>query len=307
MEQARSDPLAPETTDIENPKVTENDTNATPKVEAVNCDVNDTFGADIDEEETLVTQEHINHTRVCNALWSVCTDALREVLLRQVPAGYHNIYDAISANKKKLTKEANLRKEQLDLIFPDPHNTGTIATVDQFDLTLLYALIRNISSVQEHVNGWGKQPNDNPRDKCLGANVERIRICRNKISGHSVDGKLDDQCFNDYWEEIRETIDDIETTIGDKGFKNALERWKQQDITPQAARVLKNKFRNYQARLQGLFVVKLPPYRQSVSESEIFVHILSQCSHVFSVLFSTVLPTFGEEIAGLCAVRTFVC
>ena len=278
LEPARSDPVALDTTDVEDSNIIEKDTNETPSVEAVNyditSDITDTLQADIDEEATPIKQEHINHARVCNALVSVCADAVREVLLSQVPAGYHNIYDAISANKQKLTGMKHLRQEQLALIFPDPRNRYT-GTVDQFDITLLYALIRSISSVPSQVKGWGNPPDDNPRDTGLGANVERIRLCRNKISGHSADGKLDDQCFNDYWEEIREMIDDIETTIGDKGFKDALERRRQQVITPQAARVLQIKFRNYQAQLQGLFVFTLPSVgvRIRIVDSRIIVHI----------------------------------
>ena len=278
LEPARSDPVALDTTDVEDSNIIEKDTNETPSVEAVNYDITsdktDTLQADIDEEATPIKQEHINHARVCNALVSVCADAVREVLLSQVPAGYHNIYDAISANKQKLTGMKQLRQEQPALIFPDPRNRYT-GTVDQFDITLLYALIRSISSVPSPVKGWGNPPDDNPRDTSLSANVERIRLCRNKISGHSADGKLDDQCFNDYWEEIREMIDDIETTIGDKGLKDALERRRQQVITPQAARVLQIKFRNYQAQLQGLFVFTLPSVgaRIRIVDSRIIVRI----------------------------------
>ena len=34
---------------------------------------------------------------------------------------------------------------------------------------------------------------------------------------------------------------------------------------------------------------------------------LTLCSRVFSVLFSIVTTSLGEEAAGLCASRTFVC
>ena len=213
----------------------------------------DSLDANSYEEETPITQGHINHARVCNALVSVCADALREVLLNQVPAGYHSIYDAISANKQVLTGMRQLRQEQLALIFPDPLDRYT-GTVDQFDITLLYALIRNISSVPAPANGWGRPPDDNPRDTSLGANVERIRMCRNKISGHSVDGKLDNQYFEVYWEEIGEMLDDIENAVGDRGFKGALERRKQQVITPQEAHLLKIQIKTYQSQLQGLYI-----------------------------------------------------
>ena len=205
-----------------------------------------------DEEKFPITQDHINYARLCNALVSVCTDALREVLLSQVPTGYDNIYQAINSKKRKLTSMKELRKEQRTLIFPDPLDRY-IGTVDQFDVSLLYTLIRNISSVQAPVTGWNRRPDDCPRDRSLGANVERIRFCRNETSGHSKDGKLDDHCFEAYWKEIGEMLDDIESAIGDKGFRGALERRKKQAITPKEAHLLTKQFKIYQLQLQGLY------------------------------------------------------
>ena len=196
----------------------------------------DTLDIDTDNEESPITQDHINHARVCNALVSVCADALRETLLCQVPPNFNDIYGAIKANRGLLTGMRQLRKEQLSLIYPDPFNRYT-GTVDQFDITILYTLIRNLSTVQAPVYGWGQPPDDNPRDTSLGANVERIRSCRNKVSGHSMDGKLDNQSFETYWKEIGEMIDDIENAIGDKGFKEALERRRKQVITPKEAQM----------------------------------------------------------------------
>ena len=207
---------------------------------------------DSDKEQFPITQDHINYARLCNALVSVCADALREVLLSQVPTGYHNIYQAIKAKKWMLTNLKQLKQEQRALIFPDPQNRYT-GTVDQFDISLLYTLIRNISAVRPPVTGWNTPPDDNPRDRSLGANVERIRLCRNETSGHSKDGKLDNQRFEAYWKEIGEMVDDIESAIGDKGFRGALERRKKQAITPKEAFLLKKQFKIYQLQHQGLY------------------------------------------------------
>ena len=215
----------------------------------VDQEVDSHEAVDGNDEESPITQDHINHARVCNALVSVCADALREILLSKVPTGYPSIYAAIKANRGML----RLRQEQLSLIYPDPNGRFT-GTVDQFDITILYTLIRNISSVQAPLNGWGHPPDDNPRDTSLGANVERIRQCRNKVSGHSVDGKLDNQSLQNYWREIEDIIDDIENAIGDRGFKNALERRKNQIITPEEAHLLKIKINSYQEQIQGLYI-----------------------------------------------------
>ena len=209
---------------------------------------------DSDEEKSPITQDHINYARLCNALLSVCTDALRGVLLSQVPTGYRNIYEAIRAKEKLLAgtkkKKGLLRGEQKDLVFPD---SGNIGNVDQFDISLLFILIRNTSSVRPPVTGWNDPPNDNPRDRSLGASLQRIRLCRNETVGHSKDGKLDDQCFEEYWKKIGEMLDDIESVIGDKGFRKDLEQRKKQVITQKEANKLKKQFQNYQLQLQGLY------------------------------------------------------
>ena len=180
-------------------------------------------------------------------------DALREILLFKVPTGFNDIYGAIKANRGTLFGMRQLRQEQLSLIYPDPLYRYT-GTVDQFDITLLYTLIRNLSSVQAPVTGWNQPPDDNPRDTSLGANVERIRSCRNKVSGHSIDGKLDNQCFETYWQEIGEMIDDIENAIGDKGFKDALERRRKQVITPKEAQLLQMQIKTFQGWYPIIFL-----------------------------------------------------
>ena len=46
-----------------------------------------------------------------------------------------------------------------------------------------------------------------------------------------MDGYIDDQCFEANWKEIREILDDIESPIGDPGFKGALELRMKQAVT----------------------------------------------------------------------------
>ncbi|KAL3887692.1 hypothetical protein ACJMK2_000086 [Sinanodonta woodiana] len=194
--------------------------------------LNNTDGQDKDDIDAPITQEHINHARLCNALTTVCSNALREILLTNVPQPHTDIYQTILANEAKLKKQLN--KDQVKLVFPDPQGLTT-GKVEEFDTSLLYAIIRNVSSVPAPSNGWGKLPNDNPRDTTLGASVERIRIYRNHISGHSVDGKISQQEFEDYWAKIDEVLHEIEIVIGNHGYLEDLEKRKNQAITPHEA------------------------------------------------------------------------
>ena len=199
--------------------------------------------------DSPITQEHLNHARVCNALVTVCADGLRDILSSQIPPGYPDVHQLLLARKPALTTMKQFRQEQLNVLFPDPHGRYT-ATVDQFDITLLYALIRNVSAVPAPVTGWGKPPIENPRDTSLGANVERIRICRNNVSGHSMDGRLEDQAFEDHWKCICLIMGDIENILGEKGYKDALEKRKDQVLSPKEATTLKTMFKQLQAEVK---------------------------------------------------------
>ena len=202
---------------------------------------NDTIeGVDFNQTllDTPITQEHLNHARVCNALVTVCAEGLRDILQSQIPPGYQDFYQLLFARQYAISAMRNFRQDQIEIMFPDPKGRYT-GTTDQFDITMLYSLIRNVSSVLPPVGGWGKAPVDNPRDTSLGAATERIRICRNCVSGHSMDGRLDDQAFEHYWKDICMMMGDIEQAIGAKGYRDALKKRKDQILSPAEAKSLR--------------------------------------------------------------------
>ncbi|KAL3888492.1 hypothetical protein ACJMK2_000859 [Sinanodonta woodiana] len=180
-----------------------------------------------------ITREHMNHARLCVVLVTVCGNAMRDILSTHVPAPHTDIHQAILANKVKLTSRQGrplLNHDQNKVVFPDPHGKTT-GKVDQFDLSLLYILIRNISTVPAPVRGWGYDPQDQPRDKSLGASVERIRSYRNHIIGHSMNGEISQQDFDDYWSKIDAVLDEVELKLGKQGYRAQLEKQKTQVIS----------------------------------------------------------------------------
>ncbi|KAL3889773.1 hypothetical protein ACJMK2_002101 [Sinanodonta woodiana] len=190
--------------------------------------------------DSSILPEHMNHARIYVALVTVCTNALREILLTHVPKPYTNIYKAIYAKKADLTKKPQTRRgqcqnalllpDQCQVVFPDP-SIQYVASVNQFDITLLYILIRNVSTVSASLMNWGNDPIEKPfRDRCLGASVERIRLYRNQI-GHSMDGKLSQKDFEKYWNNIDAVLDDIEQALGTQGYRAQLEKQRRQVIS----------------------------------------------------------------------------
>ncbi|KAL3889746.1 hypothetical protein ACJMK2_002075, partial [Sinanodonta woodiana] len=185
------------------------------------------------DQDAPITPEHMNYARLCVALITVCGNALRRILLTNFPVPYADIYQVILVNRQKLTMRPGrplLNNDQIMLLFPDPFG-NRVGRVDQFDISLLYILIRNVSTVPASVTGWSKDPCDQPRDTSLGASVERIRSFRNHISGHSADGRISRQGLEDYWCKFEDVICDIEAELGEQVCSQELEKQRRQVIS----------------------------------------------------------------------------
>ncbi|KAK3602248.1 hypothetical protein CHS0354_034484 [Potamilus streckersoni] len=193
-----------------------------------------------EDPDATITHEHMNYARLSIALVTVCGNAMREILLSYVPAPHTSIYQAILANKTNLTTKTQTKRgqwqnallsyDQCQVVFPDPWGRY-VAAVDQFDITLLYTLIRTISTVPPPMIDWGFDPPFEPRDTSLAASVERIRLYRNHISGHSPHGKISQEDFEDYWHKIEAVIHDIEHVIGVKVFSVELDKQRRRVIS----------------------------------------------------------------------------
>lgn len=71
-----------------------------------------------------------------------------------------------------------------------------------FDISLLYTILRYICGIHEHKNGWGDVPL--PTDRIVSANIERIRLIRNEY-GHSAEFSLSDIEFKRKWQDIQDS------------------------------------------------------------------------------------------------------
>ncbi|KAL3889705.1 hypothetical protein ACJMK2_002034 [Sinanodonta woodiana] len=185
------------------------------------------------DQDAPITPEHMNYARLCVALITVCGNALRKILISNFPVPYADIYQVILANRQTLIRRPGrplLNNDQILLLFPDPLG-NKVGTLDQFDISVLYILIRNVSTVPEPITGWNMDPYDQPRDTSLGASVERIRSFRNHISGHSADGRISRQGLEDYWSKFEAVIRDIEVELGEQVCSQELEKQRRQVIS----------------------------------------------------------------------------
>lgn len=148
------------------------------------------------------TSETTNLGRVARMILGPCTDVLRAVLTNEMSpsALSHNVKTFI-ANYPKF-KKCSISKEQENLIH------GKI--YKNFDISLLYIILRNICQVPDHKEGWGNVPL--PTDRSVSANIERIRLIRNEY-GHSSEFSVSDTEFKRRWQDILKIVQELESCL----------------------------------------------------------------------------------------------
>ncbi|XP_056000523.1 uncharacterized protein LOC125653783 isoform X2 [Ostrea edulis] len=165
-----------------------------------------------------------NANRVYRAVLGPCTDGLRDTLCYYVPPlKFPNV---IKQNKLNLPR---LTAVQRDLILPRHGNyTGCY---DDVDISLLYILLKNISGISPHSKGWGKDPDH--RDTSLSANIERIRLVRNRCV-HSSDPSMSNTDFNSIWSTIRSVMVDLDAFLvnGNK-YENKVDFLRYESMDPE--------------------------------------------------------------------------
>ena len=154
----------------------------------------------------LPSKESTNYMRLCQLIVTICTDILRCILDKYISPS--NLQSTLNLHKGLLTGPGcHLSKQQKAILFP----RGPIPTVvssKDFDISLLYTLLRNIAGIPPHGNGWGNNPTTG--DTSLCACIEIIRSSRNNLNGHNLTGKICDSDFNDVWSTLKFVVTEIE-------------------------------------------------------------------------------------------------
>lgn len=115
-------------------------------------------------------------------------------------------------------------------------------------------------SIREHENHWGYFPNS--KDRCVAANIERIRILRVEY-GYASNRTLSDEDFNEKWKHIFQIVKKLEYYLGTAtGYQDNLTEPKTCPIDPEAGReyieqilVAENMQTNL-ANLKGMRILK---------------------------------------------------
>ncbi|XP_062593499.1 uncharacterized protein LOC134254977 [Saccostrea cucullata] len=153
----------------------------------------------------ISTKETTHAARVSRLLVDPCTDLFRDILRNHVTEIQ---FPAIILQERNNLNPI-LNKVQRETLYP---KSGTFnGTYADFDLSLLYILLRNISGIPPHQKGWAKTPD--PLDRSLSANIDRIREIRNTYCGHAARVSLTDVEFNKLWQDLTIIISELESSL----------------------------------------------------------------------------------------------
>ncbi|XP_062611432.1 uncharacterized protein LOC134273260, partial [Saccostrea cucullata] len=163
------------------------------------------------------TPQTTNLARTSRLILGPCADMMREVLLNEVPT------TDLSRRVEKWLKSAKknpLHISQTDLIFPPPSSIYG-GNYSDMDISLLYILLRNVTKLPAHSQGWGNDPDTT--DRSVSANMERIRFIRNKHYGHAVEIGIPDADYQNEFMNIRKIAEDVDIYFGGTKYQKSVD------------------------------------------------------------------------------------
>ncbi|XP_046858510.1 uncharacterized protein LOC124451954 [Xenia sp. Carnegie-2017] len=146
-----------------------------------------------------------NGSRLSKLLINKGTQALKTTLQFIINFRSSNLIDELNKPSNKSTleslrKRSVINKEQWDLLYP---STG-LPNLENFDISLLTVLLRNICGLTAPHGGWDNLPSSS--DTSISANIARIKFYRNKVYGHISTTSIDDSTYEYLWDEISKAL-----------------------------------------------------------------------------------------------------
>ena len=141
-----------------------------------------------------------NFQRLTRLLISGGASLLREIFDVSCPPSQLPSILNMPTTKSHL-KAAKLTKPQWDCLYPPG---GVYGKSTDFDVTLLFRLLRSICGLTPPTTGWDTLPVST--DHSLTADLVRIKCYRNSIYGHKQDMEISNEEFLQLWQEVSETL-----------------------------------------------------------------------------------------------------
>ena len=159
---------------------------------------------------SLDNHHKANGARLSQLLIDKGTEAMRNVF-----DGIHppSILTAVLASRKSVLGSLRcINPGQREILFP---SSGTPSTSKDFDITLLYILLRNICGLYPPVSTGSWDQNPPSTDTSTEANLARIKYYRNVVYGHITTTGIDDVNFQSYWNNISTALIPLGISRGD--------------------------------------------------------------------------------------------
>ena len=188
-----------------------------------------------DPEEILrSTREKDNFQRITRLLISGGTSLLRETFDSICPPSNLPTILSNPVTKNQL-KAAELTMPQWHCLCPSPGVYGKSA---DFDVTLLFRLLRTICNLTPPSTGWDALPAT--ADLSLTADIARIKYYRNSVYGHVNQGMaILDKEFLTLWQEISEALMRIAgqiSSIRKTAWQGAIDKYMTDPLTTEDER-----------------------------------------------------------------------
>ncbi|XP_048575785.1 uncharacterized protein LOC116609594 [Nematostella vectensis] len=184
------------------------------------------------------SEEKDNFLKLCRLLIDGGTQSLRTYFT----SIHHPTHLAAFLNRHKKTlinlkSRRILRQEQFDRLFP----ASGVPSANDYDITLLFLLLRHISGLSPPVStsSWDVLPR--PTDLTKEAHMARLKWYRNNVFAHIKSTEVPTVQFNQYWVEISDAlislggvsqgeIDTLKVTPLERDYVTLLNEWVDKDL-----------------------------------------------------------------------------
>lgn len=173
--------------------------------------------------------EKSNHTRLCRLLVDIGRQVLQDVFDRiHPPATLAAVLTSTPVQKvlKKLKAKGCLYQSQRKKLFP---TSGAVTSAD-FDITLLFLLLRNICHLKPPATGWNGPPAASDLSK--QADIVRIKLCRNDLYAHIVDTNISDALFESLWNDVKTAL----VRLGGSRYEEPIQHLLYENLDPDSER-----------------------------------------------------------------------
>ena len=196
-----------------------------------------------DPDEVLrSTSGRDNFQRVARLLISGGTTLLREIFDQICPPINLPTILKNPATAKNL-KAAKLFKPQWDCLYPSP---GVYGKSTDFDVTLLFRLLRTICNLTPPATGWDLLPAST--EHSLEADLARVKYYRNSVCHVNQNMEITDNEFPQLWQEIRGALLGIAGQISlakKTKWEEAIDNFLQEPLTAEDERNVEELLRWY--------------------------------------------------------------